>query len=82
MRRKQTAPAARVHRSVALEPSWADWISPDGAAKVVPPTAPHEDAEARHAKIARLAYSFWEQRGCPEGSPWEDWSRAEAEIDR
>ena len=28
--------------------------------------------------IARLAYFYWEERGCPNGSPDEDWFRAEA----
>jgi hypothetical protein len=31
-------------------------------------------------KIELLAYSFWEQRGRPGGSPDEDWFRAEMEI--
>ena len=30
--------------------------------------------------IARLAYSYWEARGCQNGSPEEDWFRAEAEL--
>jgi hypothetical protein len=30
--------------------------------------------------IARLAYSYWEERGCPNDSADEDWLRAEAEI--
>ena len=30
--------------------------------------------------IARLAYFYWEERGCPTDSPDEDWFRAEAEI--
>jgi hypothetical protein len=30
--------------------------------------------------IARLAYFYWEQRGCPNDSPDEDWLRAEAEL--
>jgi hypothetical protein len=29
--------------------------------------------------IARLAYFYWEERGCPNDSPDEDWLRAEAE---
>ena len=28
-------------------------------------------------KIALLAYSYWEQRGCQGGSAEEDWYRAE-----
>jgi len=27
--------------------------------------------------IERLAYHFWLERGCPEGSAGEDWFRAE-----
>ena len=30
--------------------------------------------------IAKLAYALWEARGCPVGSPEEDWFRAEAEL--
>ena len=30
--------------------------------------------------IALLAYSYWEERGCPNDSPDEDWFRAEAEL--
>jgi Protein of unknown function (DUF2934) len=30
--------------------------------------------------IALLAYSYWEERGCPPDSPHEDWFRAEAEL--
>jgi hypothetical protein len=30
--------------------------------------------------IARLAYFYWEDRGCPNDSPDEDWFRAEAEL--
>ena len=33
-------------------------------------------AENREA-IERLAYSYWQARGCPIGSPEEDWYRAE-----
>jgi hypothetical protein len=31
-------------------------------------------------EIARLAHSYWLARGCPEGSPEEDWLRAEQEV--
>ena len=30
--------------------------------------------------VARLAYFYWEERGCPTDSPDEDWLRAEAEL--
>jgi len=44
------------------------------------------DADSRewraptHEEIARLAYSYWEARGCRGGSPLEDWFRAEREL--
>lgn len=30
--------------------------------------------------IAKLAYALWESRGCPIGSPEEDWFRAEQDL--
>lgn len=33
-----------------------------------------------HAEIAELAYAYWEARGQHDGSPWDDWFRAEREI--
>jgi hypothetical protein len=31
-------------------------------------------------QIAELAYSYWEARGCPDGSAEEDWYRAEQDL--
>ena len=31
-------------------------------------------------QIASLAYTLWQQRGCPEGSPEVDWLQAEEEL--
>ena len=31
-------------------------------------------------QIAALAYSYWEARGKPIGSPCEDWFRAESDL--
>jgi hypothetical protein len=39
-------------------------------------------APLEHKRIARLAYSYWEARGRPDGSPEQDWFRAEEEIRR
>jgi hypothetical protein len=33
-----------------------------------------------HEQIAQLAYILWQARGCPEGSPDEDWLRAEQDL--
>jgi hypothetical protein len=30
--------------------------------------------------VARLAYFYWVERGCPNDSPDEDWFRAEADF--
>ena len=38
-------------------------------------------ADERVAVVAELAYRLWEERGCPEGSPGEDWYKAEFIID-
>ena len=39
-----------------------------------------EPAPSQRDQITLLAYSYWEARGCPFGSPEEDWLRAEQEI--
>ena len=36
--------------------------------------------DPEHEEIACLAYQNWQQRGCPIGTPEEDWFRAEEEI--
>ena len=53
------------------------------------PTVTQQSPNDRNAKaattpepdqIASLAYTLWQQRGCPEGSPVADWLRAEEEL--
>jgi len=34
-------------------------------------------ADHFRAQVEKLAFEFWEERGCPSGSPEEDWFRAE-----
>ena len=36
--------------------------------------------EATEQDIAALAYKLWQGRGCPEGSPEEDWLRAAEQL--
>ncbi len=36
--------------------------------------------EPTREEIARLAYSYWEARGCQGGCPEDDWIRAESEL--
>ena len=43
-------------------------------------TAGHGIAAFGHADIAALAYKLWQARGCPDGSPQEDWFHAAEEL--
>ena len=38
------------------------------------------ESSLTHEEIAALAYSLWEARGRPEGSPEEDWLNAERAL--
>jgi len=40
----------------------------------------NEHPELDQEAIGRLAYFYWEERGCPTDSADEDWLRAEAEL--
>ena len=33
-----------------------------------------------YSEVAALAYQLWNDRGCPIGSPEEDWFQAETEL--
>jgi hypothetical protein len=50
------------------------------AARAIDPLAKSTASASKHEQIARLAYSYWQNRGCSEGSPEQDWQRAEAEL--
>ena len=39
-----------------------------------------ESSAVSHDEIAARAYRCWHERGCPDGSPEEDWHRAEREL--
>jgi len=43
-------------------------------------TVGHGIAAFGHAEIAALAYELWQARGCPNGSPQEDWFHAAEEL--
>ncbi len=36
--------------------------------------------EHNEVEVREQAYSIWQERGCPVGSPDEDWLRAEREL--
>ena len=71
---KQTTHRPRVRRGSGQDPSWEEWISPNGSAGAPPA------GDGRTASVSDLAYSLWQARGCPHGSPDEDWFRAEAML--
>ena len=56
---------------------------PEQATKPAPaPQTPATSIESHptHEDIAALAYSLWQARGCPEGTPDEDWFNAETAL--
>ena len=44
------------------------------------PVNEHGIATFGHEEIAALAHTLWQARGCPEGSPEEDWFQAAHEL--
>ncbi|MFB3827722.1 MAG: DUF2934 domain-containing protein [Bryobacteraceae bacterium] len=63
--------AARVRRTPATRSKHP--------AEPSPAIAPREPSQE---EIARLAYHYWESRGGQDGTPEEDWLRAEEELRR
>lgn len=57
-------------------------MAPQEAFQIESPetSAPSAEPHPDHGQIALLAYALWQQRGGPEGSPEEDWFRAEREL--
>jgi Protein of unknown function (DUF2934) len=45
--------------------------------QAAPNSSPPESLSLRDDAIEKLAYQLWLERGCPAGSPEEDWFRAE-----
>ena len=44
---------------------------------------PQAESDVKNRQeIASLAYALWQERGCPEGSPEQDWIQAEAMLRR
>ncbi len=43
-------------------------------------TEPQPSESSMQQDIARLAYSLWQRRGCPQGSAEMDWFEAEQEL--
>jgi hypothetical protein len=74
---KTAAQATRqIHRMRHSESKWQDWVSPPMGEY----RDPQEKTRPSHDQIERLAYALWEQRGRPDGSPEQDWHRAEQAL--
>ena len=39
-----------------------------------------DQIQQQQQNIANLAYALWQQRGCPKGSPEQDWGEAEKKL--
>jgi len=52
----------------------------DESASELTPVYKEPSAVPANEDIANLAFALWQARGCPFGSPEEDWFRAEAEL--
>jgi len=67
------------HRSAKTEPEAASGAVPATSSVGAPVQGqtPSARSDGGDVEIARLAYSYWEARGCPAGSAEEDWFRAE-----
>jgi hypothetical protein len=83
MARKTAGKAKPVASMPELSEVLLDNPEPTSAAIENPmPVADSCTEVSNHEKIELLAYSYWMERGCPGGSPDEDWFRAEREINR
>ena len=54
--------------------------APKATAKSRKPAAKKQAAAPSKEEITRLAEKYWAERGWPEGSPEQDWLRAEQEL--
>jgi hypothetical protein len=86
-RRKASTPKRAAHSAVPAEasntPEIASSVVPvEPVAELLSPSTPVESSYAAPSShdIARLAYLYWEARGCQGGSPEQDWLRAEQEL--
>ncbi|SRR5579871_684215 len=71
---KQDHLSGHEHSRQALE------YSPDPPQRTQAATNEHGFATFGHADIAAVAYELWQARGCPDGSPEEDWFHASEKL--
>jgi hypothetical protein len=80
-RRKTSARPRAKHAALPETPSTLAVGSEAAMEQIaVTPAVVVATAAASPEEIAKLAYLYWEARGCQGGSPEEDWLRAEQEV--
>jgi hypothetical protein len=75
--RKRLSEAARPEQDSNPGEIEVSVLPVEPVAELLVPSSP---AVSPDHETARLAYSYWEARGCCGGSPEEDWLRAEREL--
>ena len=75
---KQDHQTGQEHSRQALEHSQQAYMHSEQAHRAA--ANEHGIATFGHQDIAALAYALWQARGCPEGSPEEDWFHAAHEL--
>jgi hypothetical protein len=86
-RRKSSIPKRTSYSAVPLEATNTPEVEPsvvpaEPVAEILSPAAAVASSytATTYQNIARLAYTYWEARGCQGGSPEQDWLRAEQEL--
>jgi hypothetical protein len=51
-----------------------------GTAAAPAQEVPAAESQSTNEQIAALAHALWIERGCPEGTPDEDWFQAEERL--
>jgi len=57
------------------------WLAHSTGANLKKSTRMDASEPRRQLEISGLAYTLWQARGCPDGSPGEDWLQAERQCD-
>ena len=76
---RKAAPSKRTARSTAPDSSISS-TTQTPSTSVFGNEAALAVLDAPREAVAALAYSYWVARGCEDGSPEEDWLRAEREL--
>jgi hypothetical protein len=73
--------ASPTHSGSAADPDPQETGSPEsGSQETSGQDVETASSAIGEGEIAALAYHYWQERGCPEGCPEEDWLRAERDL--